>query len=227
MLAGQTYRWLCISAELSTAMMCYLCMLQANPALPVVERLEDLWLLSKLQQERKAKEQQQRHAGHQQAGKPLAPAAQQQQPQSPPVPSEVSSQTKAGTGPQSASQQQQEKTAGSVPETDVSMSAGFSSSTPGSGTETLSAAAALETTGPQKVPEAGAGSDVALEAEQQPGDSSTAMGQCAGHTAHGVAAARVMKVRIMQQSLVGVPQGHGCMSWTDIPPGSLCLGGMA
>lgn len=32
---------------------------QANPDIPVVERLEDLWLLSKLQQEKKMKEQQQ------------------------------------------------------------------------------------------------------------------------------------------------------------------------
>jgi hypothetical protein len=32
---------------------------QANPSLPVVERLEDLWLLSRLQQERKAQQQQQ------------------------------------------------------------------------------------------------------------------------------------------------------------------------
>jgi hypothetical protein len=52
---------------------------QANPALPVVQRLEDMWLLSKLQQERKAKQQQQ-----QQQRKPeqVRSLAQQQQPAS-------------------------------------------------------------------------------------------------------------------------------------------------
>jgi rhamnose utilization protein RhaD (predicted bifunctional aldolase and dehydrogenase) len=38
---------------------------QANPSLPVVERLEDLWLLSRLQQERKAAQQQQEQAANQ------------------------------------------------------------------------------------------------------------------------------------------------------------------
>lgn len=203
-----------LAARLSTAMMRYLCMLQANPTLPVVERLEDLWLLTKLQQERKAKEQQQQqqhHAGHQQAGKPLDPAAQQQRPQPQPVPSQVSSQTNARAGPQSAPEQQQEQTAGSLAETSAagSMSAGFSSSKQGSGTATIlrcsdesasaagaaagvsappAAAAALRITGPQQVPEADASSGVVLAAEQQPGDSSTVTGQCADLAAHGVAA---------------------------------------
>lgn len=44
---------------------CRLCAVQANPSLPVVERLEDLWLLSRLQQERKAQQQQQRTAQQQ------------------------------------------------------------------------------------------------------------------------------------------------------------------
>lgn len=44
--------------------------MQANPTLPVVERLEDLWLLSRLQQERKAKEQQQLAGAQQQQQEP-------------------------------------------------------------------------------------------------------------------------------------------------------------
>lgn len=40
---------------------------QANPSLPVVERLEDLWLLSRLQQERKAAQQQQQQQQEQAA----------------------------------------------------------------------------------------------------------------------------------------------------------------
>jgi hypothetical protein len=37
--------------------LCACLLLQANPTLPVVERLEDLWLLSRLQQERKSQQQ--------------------------------------------------------------------------------------------------------------------------------------------------------------------------
>jgi hypothetical protein len=53
---------------LSRAILC--CAVQAHPDVPVVENLEDLWLVTKLQNERKAKEERQkqkklqvRHAG--------------------------------------------------------------------------------------------------------------------------------------------------------------------
>jgi hypothetical protein len=64
---------------------------QANPTLPVVQRLEDMWLLSKLQQERKAKQQQQQQQQQQRRSElqQTRQAAQQRQPRTPAVPSSM------------------------------------------------------------------------------------------------------------------------------------------
>lgn len=42
------------------------CAAKAHPDVPVVENLEDIWLVNKLQQERKAKEKELQQAAHQQ-----------------------------------------------------------------------------------------------------------------------------------------------------------------
>uniref|UniRef100_A0A383V7D2 MORN repeat-containing protein n=1 Tax=Tetradesmus obliquus TaxID=3088 RepID=A0A383V7D2_TETOB len=91
-------------------------MIKADPSLPVVTRLEDMWLLSKLQQERKAWQQQQQQ---QQQHEQLTPMAKQQQQQQQPTPAVPAVQQQQQQPPAPAvpavQQQQQQPPAPAVP----------------------------------------------------------------------------------------------------------------